>query len=179
VAAILASVERLGEQIENVLDLSQSEAGTLPLARDPVEIFPADRRRQGTLGPDFRRGPVARLARQCLGRHGDGRRAAAGAGFGQLVDNAIAATPEGGRILIECTRQRQGARGDLGQRRRHGAGGAGARDGGLKVTPDGRAAERRQGLGLPLVRQLVEAHGGTIELLSEPGQGTAAIVDLP
>jgi signal transduction histidine kinase len=29
------------------------------------------------------------------------------------VDNAIAATPEGGRILIECTRQRQGAGGDF------------------------------------------------------------------
>ncbi|HEY6869176.1 MAG TPA: PAS-domain containing protein, partial [Novosphingobium sp.] len=40
VQAILASVERLGEQIETVLDLSQSEAGLLPLARDEIELLP-------------------------------------------------------------------------------------------------------------------------------------------
>jgi signal transduction histidine kinase len=39
VAAILSSVARLGEQIENVLDLSQSEAGMLPLARDRWTCF--------------------------------------------------------------------------------------------------------------------------------------------
>ena len=35
------------------------------------------------------------------------------------------------------------------------------------------------GLGLPLARQLVEAHGGTLRLESEPGQGTRAIIELP
>ena len=50
---------------------------------------------------------------------------------------------------------------------------------GIKVSADGKGVERRQGLGLPLARQLVEAHGGKLELLSEPGQGTAAIIDLP
>ena len=29
------------------------------------------------------------------------------------------------------------------------------------------------------VRQLIEAHQGTIELMSEPGQGTSAVVVLP
>ena len=51
--------------------------------------------------------------------------------------------------------------------------------GGLKAGPEGPGFERRQGLGLPLARQLIEAHGGTFELMSEPGQGTVAIVDLP
>ena len=50
---------------------------------------------------------------------------------------------------------------------------------GIKVSADGKGVERRQGLGLPLARQLIEAHGGSFELLSEPGQGTAAIVELP
>ena len=50
---------------------------------------------------------------------------------------------------------------------------------GIKVNADGTGVERRQGLGLPLARQLIEAHGGTLQLLSEPGQGTAAIVELP
>jgi signal transduction histidine kinase len=50
---------------------------------------------------------------------------------------------------------------------------------GIKPGTDGQTIERGQGLGLPLARQLIEAHGGTLELLSEPGQGTAAIVELP
>jgi signal transduction histidine kinase len=50
---------------------------------------------------------------------------------------------------------------------------------GLKLSADGKAVERRQGLGLPLARQLVEAHGCTLELLSEPRQGTTAIIELP
>ena len=43
----------------------------------------------------------------------------------------------------------------------------------------GREGDGSLGIGLPLARQLIEAHGGALELISEPGQGTAAIVDLP
>jgi signal transduction histidine kinase len=35
------------------------------------------------------------------------------------------------------------------------------------------------GLGLPLTKRLIELHGGTIELVSEPGRGTIASVCLP
>jgi signal transduction histidine kinase len=182
VSAILSSVERLGEQIENVLDLSQSEAGTLPLAQDRVEMFPlltevvqerAERLSAAKLTLDLRGDKSAGVVT------GDARRLRRA--FGQLIDNAIAATPEGGRILVEASRKPgaklqvvvsdngRGMEPDVLAR---------ALDG-LKVGADGRAVERRQGLGLPLVRQLVEAHGGTLELMSEPGLGTAAIVRLP
>lgn len=43
----------------------------------------------------------------------------------------------------------------------------------------GETGLRRQGLGLPLARQIIEGHGGSLEVVSEPGEGTAAIVDLP
>ena len=42
-----------------------------------------------------------------------------------------------------------------------------------------RAGERALGLGLPLAKQFVEAHGGTIALVSEPGQGTLVTIELP
>ena len=35
------------------------------------------------------------------------------------------------------------------------------------------------GLGLPIVRQIIAAHGGTIDYTSEPGQGTTFTIHLP
>lgn len=181
VAAILSSVERLGEQIENVLDLSQSEAGMLPLARDAVDVFPlladvvrerAERINAAGLALDLR-------GSQAVGKvTGDARRLRRV--FGQLIDNAIAATPAGGRILVECTRGARDLRVVISDNGRGMDAAALARAmEGLKLAADGRTAERRQGLGLPLVRQLIDAHGGRFELVSEPGEGTSAIVTLP
>lgn len=185
VSAILSSVDRLGEQIETVLDLSQSEAGILPLAREEIELLPFVTRLVEEREPRI---VQAGLALDLRGDKGAGRITGdpkrLGRAVGHLLDNAIAATARGGRILVELSRHR--AKGVDWARIVISDNGPGmdagtlARAlGGLKVSADGRTVERRQGLGLPLARQLVEAHGGTLELHSEPGQGTAAIVELP
>ena len=181
VAAILSSVDRLGEQIESVLDLSQSEAGLLPLVSEEVELYPlvtklvedrAVRIREAGLTLDLR-------GDKGIGRiTGDARRLARA--IGHVLDNAIAATPSGGRVLVELSGRKGRARIVISD---NGPGMDAATLAraleGIKLSADGKAVERRQGLGLPLARRLVEAHGGTLELLSEPGQGTAAIIDLP
>jgi signal transduction histidine kinase len=46
------------------------------------------------------------------------------------------------------------------------------------VTEDGKV-ERRDGLGVPLARQFVEAHGGKLTLESRKGVGTTALIMLP
>lgn len=181
VGAILASVGRLGEQIESVLDLSQSEAGMLPLVSEEVELYPlvtrlvedrATRIRDAGLTLDLRGDKgVGRIT-------GDARRLARA--IGHVLDNAISATPQGGRVLVELSGRKGRARIVVSD---NGAGMdaptlARALEG-IKLSADGKVVERRQGLGLPLARRLVEAHGGTLELLSEPGQGTAAIIELP
>ncbi len=178
-SAILESVARLTEQVENVLDLSQSEAGLLPLNKDKFELLPfvteVVRSREepilaGDLSLDLRgnSGGMIEADKRQLSR-----------AIGNLIDNAIAATPKGGKILVDIAKTRDGARivvSDNGK----GMGGdelARAMDG-MREAEDG-SFERRQGLGLPLSRQLIEAHGGTLTLQSEVGAGTTATILIP
>ncbi|HET9450512.1 MAG TPA: ATP-binding protein, partial [Aggregicoccus sp.] len=42
-----------------------------------------------------------------------------------------------------------------------------------------RSPQRGWGLGLPLVRAVAEAHGGSIEVASDPQRGTTFTLDLP
>jgi signal transduction histidine kinase len=185
VASILQASAQLGEHIDSLLDLSQSEAGLLPLRKEEVEIMPflksvaeerAARLEKSGVAVDIQAKGVVRTV------SADRRRLARA--VGHLIDNAIAASPRGARILIQASR-RKAADGDRLRLevRDEGAGMdsrslARALDG-MKVSPDGKSVVRRQGLGLPLARQLVEAHGGTLRLESEPGKGTSAVVELP
>ena len=185
VQAILTSVARLGEQIESVLDLSQSEAGMLPLAREEVELLPFVTRIAEERAKVLQ---DAGLTLDLRGDRGAGKVAAdprrLARALGHLIDNAIAASPRGGRVLVELSRRK--VKGKSRARIVVSDNGPGM-DGatlaraleGLKLSADGKAMERRQGLGLPLAHQLIEAHGGTLQLASEPGQGTRATVELP
>ena len=153
----------------------------LPLAHEEIDLLPfvtqlvedrAERIKASGLSLDLR-------GDKGVGRiEGDRRRL--GRAIGHLLDNALIATPSGGRLLVELGAHKGRARIVISD---NGAGMDAATLAraleGIKVSADGKGVERRQGLGLPLARQLIEAHGGSLELLSEPGQGTAAIVELP
>src|SRR6186713_20550 len=181
VAAILAAVDRLRGQIESVLDLTQSEAGLLPLASEEIELLPfvtqvVREREEGIeekgLTLDLRGDKGAGTVQ------GDKRQL--GRAIGNLLDNAIRATPERGRVLVALSRRKQGARiviSDNGEGMKPSEL-ARALDG-YRIGADGKPEARRGGLGLPLARQLIEAHGGRLEMQSEQGAGTTATVSLP
>lgn len=50
--------------------------------------------------------------------------------------------------------------------------------GGVRRGGEG-APERRTGLGIPLARQLIAAHDGTLDIVSRKGAGTVATIRLP
>jgi signal transduction histidine kinase len=101
--------------------------------------------------------------------------------FGNLISNAVRYTPAGGRVAV-----RYGGRGDRAE--------VEVRDTGVGMTAEVQArifekfyrAPEAQlavpqglGLGLSLVRQMVDAHGGEIVVESAPGQGSVFRVYLP
>jgi signal transduction histidine kinase len=48
-----------------------------------------------------------------------------------------------------------------------------------RIDANNEEGKQLIGIGLPLTRQLVEAHGGSIALESEPGRGTTVTIHLP
>jgi signal transduction histidine kinase len=48
-----------------------------------------------------------------------------------------------------------------------------------RVNESGFRGEAALGLGLPLTRQFIEAHGGTVDLESELGKGTVVTLTIP
>ncbi len=176
IKAILDSVE----QVENVLDLSQSEAGMLPLVKEAIALEPfleaiVESRREKIDAQDIQL--ELRTGDHSPTISGDERRLARA--IGHILDNAINALPDGGRILVKLMSRKEGVRivisdDGVGMDARKLAR---ALDG-LMVSADGKTVERRVNYGLPLATRIVEAHGGRLEVMSEEGQGTAAIFDL-
>lgn len=96
-----------------------------------------------------------------------------------LVSNAIQFTPAGGSIVLSAERTEDEML-------------LSVTDTGIGIAPedqdrvfqrfergDPHARESGTGLGLALVKNLIELHGGTVELQSAPGQGTKATCRLP
>src|SRR6202012_650967 len=99
-----------------------------------------------------------------------------------LLSNAVKFTPRGGRIAIFARRTPDG--GVV----------LGVSDTGVGIAPDDQAQvfqnfgqgrhdvvtpDKGTGLGLPIVKGLVEAHEGRIALTSEVGEGTTVTITLP
>jgi two-component system, cell cycle sensor histidine kinase PleC len=169
--------------IDTLLEVSRAEAGQLSLAESEIAapvligeclrmVEPAAAARRLTL--DHRSGPAipkividrAKLRQALL----------------NLLTNAIKYTQEGGRITVAVQIARGGgldiAVADTGV-------GIAAEDLGRCLEPFVRlgnpltAGVEGAGLGLPLAKRLVELHGGSLRIASEPGRGTTVTIHLP
>ncbi|WP_419808029.1 PAS-domain containing protein [Sphingomonas sp.] len=180
VTAILDSVERLGLLIDDVLDLTQGGSEEA-LARGDVDLAEVARAAVTTVLASAERKQVdfaVEVARSVGRVTGDARRLREA--IEHLLRHAVGAVPEGGRVLLHADGNATAARvvvsdngpGMAEEAQAH----AFDKFAAPGIQPSG---ERALGLGLPLAKQFVEAHGGTVTLLSELGEGTLVTVELP
>jgi signal transduction histidine kinase len=171
--------DRVLVMLDTLMDISEAESGTMQLQRERVPLADVVRRavelyrdvadaKGVTLVVEAPDDVVVTADRTRL------EQVAA-----NLIDNAVKYTAAGGKVDVEVRR----------------AGGAAVlrvRDTGAGIPPDElprifdrlfrgdtSRAERGLGLGLSLVKAVVEAHGGTVDVSSEVGRGSTFTVSLP
>jgi signal transduction histidine kinase len=171
-------VARLGKMIGELLEVSRVAMGSLKLQREDMDLGAAVReclvRFESQLSGAGCRVEV-QTDGKLTGRWDPAR-------LEQVIDNLISnAVKYGAGKPVEVLLRERGERVVME-----------VRDHGIGIEPADqarvferfeRAVSRRQfggfGLGLWITRRVVEAHGGSIELTSEPGRGSAFTVELP
>jgi signal transduction histidine kinase len=171
--------DRVLVMLDTLMDISEAESGTLQLHRLPVRLADIVARAIDLYRDVAESKGVALTVQEAsdVVVTADGTRLEQV--VANLIDNAVKYTHTGGRVDVEVVGD--GARALLRVRDT----GIGIRSDELPriwerlFRGDASRAERGLGLGLSLVRAVVEAHGGTVEVASEPGKGSTFTVALP
>jgi signal transduction histidine kinase len=173
------STERIGRVVDDLLVYARK--GSLSMAREPLDAgqvvleaadeFEASARERGI--------DLERVVEPDLWVEGD--RLGLGQALANLLANAVRLSPEGSTIRLSAGREGPWVW-------------LAVQDQGPGIAPEDqeRVFQRfwrgdprqgpdpgRSGLGLTIVRQVAEAHGGAVKLVSEPGRGSAFALWLP
>ena len=178
-ADCLEESERVSEMLNTLMDISEAETGVMRLALEPVDA-------SGILKD------VADLYEDVAEDKGVALELEAPEGLAvladrnrlrqvlaNLVDNAVKYTPGGGSVKLSAAGRQDEVEicvADTGQ-------GISAEDlpriWDRLYRGDRSRSERGLGLGLSLVRAIVQAHKGRVEVESSPGQGARFTLTLP
>jgi heavy metal sensor kinase len=175
----LEESERILAMLDTLMDISEAETGTMRLALKEVPLATlvgevvsvyedVAEDRQLTIKTSVEDGLMVTADRDRLRQV-----------LANLIDNAVKYTPAGGTVTVDARSDGDAVRIDV-------------TDTGVGIPPhdlpriwerlyrgDQSRAERGLGLGLSLVRAIVTAHSGTVEVSSEPGAGSTFVVRLP
>ncbi|MFE0172443.1 sensor histidine kinase [Streptomyces sp. NPDC059002] len=181
VTSLLEEALLLQHIVDDLQDLAAADAGTLRLHREPVrvadiaeQVAAAHQARADAAGVRLR---ATALGDPCVNADPLRLRQA----VGNLVSNAIRHTPDGGSVRVTCRTTSDAVLIEVA-------------DTGTGIAPDDlphvfdrfwRADKSRtratggSGLGLSIVRNLTEAHGGTVTAESALGKGSLFTLRLP
>ncbi|HJZ75133.1 MAG TPA: HAMP domain-containing sensor histidine kinase [Vicinamibacterales bacterium] len=178
-ADCVEETDRVLVMLNTLMDISEAESGAMQLRRESVALRDVVERAIDLYHDvaDAKGVALAVDAADDVVVTGDRTRLEQAAA--NLIDNAVKYTLPGGRVDVEVRRAD-----DRAVLR--------VRDTGQGIPPDElprifdrlfrgdrSRAERGLGLGLSFVKAIVEAHGGTVAVESEPGQGSTFTVSLP
>lgn len=171
--------ERVLSILNTLLDVTEAEAGMMKLRREPVELGDLIRQAIELYEPvadEKQVQVITSLVSPCRASVDAVRIRQV---FANLLDNALKYTPSGGSVTIAAGTEA----GQCVVR---------FRDTGIGIPHDElpkiwnrlyrverSRSERGLGLGLSVVKAVVEAHGGHVEVTSEEGQGSEFTVRLP
>jgi signal transduction histidine kinase len=183
-AGIIAdSGQHLLSIINDVLDLAKTESNRLVLAEQDVDIAPVVEL-SSSIVRDMARKAEVRFEVEL--EAGLPALSADPAKLRQilinLLSNAIKFTPAGGSVSLTVKRE---AAGGVGFRVADTGIGITADQMQLVFTPFGQVDSKLArkyggiGLGLPLTKRLIELHHGTMEIASQPGEGTVVTARFP
>jgi signal transduction histidine kinase len=178
-ADCVEETDRVLVMLNTLMDISEAESGAMPLQRQPIALADVVERAID-LYRDVAEAKLVTLSAEtdrAVQVFADRVRLEQVAA--NLIDNAVKYTPRGGRVEVNV--KREDGRAVLG-----------VKDSGPGIPADEQPriwerlfrgdasrAERGLGLGLSLVKAIVEAHGGTVGVDSEPGRGATFVVSLP
>ncbi|MBI3978600.1 MAG: HAMP domain-containing histidine kinase [Chloroflexi bacterium] len=175
---VSSSIRQIVRLAADLQDASRVGAGRFEIDREPIDLVALAREivdQRQPAAPGHRLILEAR-AERLEGRWDCDRMVQV---IGNLVDNAVKYSPDGGEVRVVVERSDDHARVVVS-------------DQGIGIAPEDLprlfqpyARLRREpgpkglGLGLYIVRGIVEAHGGTIAVRSEPRKGSTFTVELP
>jgi signal transduction histidine kinase len=181
-ARMRAETARMKRLVEDLTELSQLESGRWRLERQPVQLAQVAATVETVLGPQFVQKGVELDVAVAAGLPpvaGDADRL--GQVLTNLLANALRFTSAGGRVTVDVRGERDAVC-------------LAVTDTGGGIAPEDlphiferfyRADHSRaqatggSGIGLAIVKHIVEAHGGTVGVESRPGQGSRFEVRLP
>jgi two-component system cell cycle sensor histidine kinase PleC len=180
---IHASGQHLLTLINEILDLSRIEAGRYELNEEALRLphVVEDARHMLSLRAKAKNQTLKEVVDPALPRLWADERAVRQIVL-NILSNAIKFTPQGGEITVKVGWTASG-----GQYVSVRDNGPGIPDEEIPVVMSSfgrgswalKTAEQGSGLGLPIVKGLVDLHGGTFVLKSKPREGTEAIVTFP
>jgi signal transduction histidine kinase len=184
--------ERMRRLIEDLLYLGRIESGDLSLRRDPVDLAELVRSAQARFLFRAQEGGVSFEVNtpEVVPIMGDPHRL--GQVVDNLVENAFKYTPPTGRVVLTAAVE-DGGRSSSRPTRAGRVAVLTVHNSGSYIPPEeaervferfyqidkARVGSGGSGLGLAIAREIVQAHGGVIDLKSSPQSGTQFIVRIP